>query len=85
VQYVLDSFNYEESSSFLKKRTKKLLLLGARAVSIPETKEQKSFAELFQKRPLTFLNWFSLTAPRSLTYMRPIRAGPSSGWLFGVH
>jgi hypothetical protein len=45
----------EESSSFLKKRTKKLLISGhkcrpRRVGSVAEAREQKFFASFFQKR-----------------------------------
>jgi hypothetical protein len=40
----------EESSSFLKKRTKKLLRLGVRGPASVHLNEQKSFASFLQKR-----------------------------------
>jgi hypothetical protein len=40
----------KESSSFLKKRTKKLLLIEARVGSTARPKNQKFFGSFFQKR-----------------------------------
>jgi hypothetical protein len=45
----------EGSSSFLKKRTKKLLILGARAGRNAHARVQKFFASFFQKRSAFFL------------------------------
>ncbi len=40
----------KESTSFLKKRSKKLLKIGCRASQTPELKDQKFFGSFFQKR-----------------------------------
>jgi hypothetical protein len=46
-------FLSEESSSFLKKRTKKLLFLGARIATGARARVQKFFGSFFQKRTLS--------------------------------
>jgi hypothetical protein len=44
----------QESSSFLKKRTKKLLLIGARGAAAFTCYNQKFFGSFFQKRTACF-------------------------------
>src|SRR5580698_4510228 len=54
----------EKSSSFLKKRTKKLLLIRVRAtVSAAYTKRTKVFCFFFQKRNTSFHRHMSVTTP----------------------
>jgi hypothetical protein len=47
----------KESASFLKKRSKKLLLTGPMAVKPARSKEQKFFGSFFQKRTSSFLSF----------------------------
>jgi hypothetical protein len=44
----------KEARSFLKKRTKKLLIVGLGAVPGAESKSQKFFVSFFQKRNVFF-------------------------------
>jgi hypothetical protein len=44
----------EERTSFLKKRSKKLLLIWSEVVSRPLAREQKFFGSFFQKRTACF-------------------------------
>ena len=52
----------EESSSFLKKRTKKLLRLWAVREEVPGSRIQKFFASFFQKRSPSFLALLTLAS-----------------------
>jgi methylamine dehydrogenase heavy chain len=54
---------WEESGSFLKKRTKKLLPNGARSIGRDRSQNnQKFFASFFQKRSPSFPRWLLATA-----------------------
>jgi hypothetical protein len=56
----------QESSSFLKKRTKKLLLHWlARWIRPVRTEENKSFLVLFSKKELLPSHWVALAESRS--------------------
>ena len=49
------SFSLKKARSFLKKRTKKLLRVGAELEEMPHPNVQKFFASFFQKRSASFL------------------------------